>query len=180
VASSSRPSRSRRSSRHSESGIIVRPAGLHDIETIVRFRIALLKEHAQNPIYGRLRDDAAERAHRTTPMYLASGREITWIAMDDKIPVGMLRCIEGRGSPLLRPARFGYIASVFVVASHRRRGILHQLVDAATVWCRARGIHEMRLHSTPENDAANAAWERLGFVTVEYLRRRETLIAPGS
>jgi GNAT superfamily N-acetyltransferase len=160
--------------------VIVRPAGLLDIETIVRFRIALLKEHAANPIYGRLRADAAERAHRTTPMYLASGREITWIAMDGKTPVGMLRCIEGRGSPLLRPARFGYIASVFVSQSHRRRGILHQLVDAATIWCRNRGITEMRLHSTPENEAANVAWERLGFGTVEYLRRREILIAPGA
>lgn len=158
----------------------MRPASLHDIETIVQFRIALLKEHAQNPIYGRLRGDAADRARRTTPMYLSSGREITWIAMDGKTPVGMLRCIEGRGSPLLRPARFGYIASVFVVASHRRRGILHQLVDAATVWCRNRGITEMRLHSTPENAAANVAWERLGFGTVEYLRRREVVLAPGS
>jgi hypothetical protein len=38
----------------------------------------------------------------------------------------------------------------------------------------------MRLHSTPENEAANVAWERLGFGTVEYLRRREILIAPGT
>jgi GNAT superfamily N-acetyltransferase len=152
---------------------VIRPANLHDIGTIVRFRIALLKEHADNPIYGRLRQDAEERAQRTTPLFLASGREITLVAMLGKQPVGMLRCIEGRGSPLLRPARFGYIASVYVVEPQRRKGILTQLVDAAATWCRARGLTEMRLHSTPENVHANAAWERLGFPTVEYLRRRD-------
>jgi GNAT superfamily N-acetyltransferase len=158
----------------------VRPATIQDIETIVRFRLALLKEHADNPIYGRLREDATERARRTTPLFLASGREITWIAVHGKQPVGMLRCIEGRGSPLLRPARFGYIASVYVAKGHRRKGVLTQLVEAATTWCRARGLTEIRLHSTPENATANAAWERLGFPTVELLRRREVRPVPGT
>jgi GNAT superfamily N-acetyltransferase len=158
----------------------VRPATIQDIETIVRFRLALLKAHADNPIYGRLREDAPDRARRTTPLFLASGREITWIAVNGKQPVGMLRCIEGRGSPLLRPARFGYIASVYVAEGHRRKGVLTQLVDAATTWCRARGLTEIRLHSTPENATANVAWERLGFPTVELLRRREVRPLPGT
>jgi ribosomal protein S18 acetylase RimI-like enzyme len=140
---------------------------------ILQFRLELLKEHDRHPIYGRVRDDAPARAKRTTPLHLASGREITYVACEGRTPVGMLRCIEARGSPLLHPARYAYIASVFVARSHRRRGILKRLLDAAITWARARGLTEVRLHSTPENAAANAVWDKYGFRTVEFLRRRE-------
>jgi ribosomal protein S18 acetylase RimI-like enzyme len=140
----------------------------------------LLREHGRHPIYGRLRDDAESRAKRSTPLHLASGREITYIAFEGKTPVGMLRCLEAKGSPLLAPARYGYITSVFVERTHRRRGLLKRLLEAAVTWSRARGLTELRLHSTPDNTAANAVWEKFGFGTVEYLRRREISRGPNS
>lgn len=160
--------------------IWVRPAALADLDTIVRFRLALLKEHASHPIYGRLRDDAEARLRRSTPLHLASGREITYLAVAGRTPVGMLRCLEARGSALLVPARYAYIASTFVARTHRRRGVLRRLVDAAVVWARARGLTELRLHSTPENAQASAAWDQLGFAPVEHLRRRDVGRAPGA
>ena len=171
-------SRSRR--RGDANAITVRPASLADVDVIVRFRLDLLREHARHPIYGRVRDDVQARARRSTPLHLASGREITYIAFEGRTPIGMLRCLEGRGSPLLLPAKYGYITSVFVARAHRRRGILKRLVEAAVTWASARGLTEVRLHSTPENVAANAVWEKFGFGTVEYLRRREISRGPGA
>lgn len=142
--------------------------------------MALLKEHGRHPIYGRLRDDAETRARRSTPLHLASGREITYLALEGKNAVGMLRCMEARGSALLLPARYGYITSVYVVRTHRRRGILKKLVDAAVTWARARGLSEVRLHSTPDNTTASAVWEKMGFPSVETLRRREISRTPGA
>ncbi|HKS06396.1 MAG TPA: GNAT family N-acetyltransferase [Gemmatimonadaceae bacterium] len=159
--------------------MIVRPASLVDADVIVRFRMELLKEHGRHPIYGRVREDAVQRARRSTALQLASGRQITYLAFDGRQAVGMLRCIDARGSPLLVPPRYAYIASVFVVASHRRGGVLRRLLDAAIVWSRARGLTEMRVHATVDNTLANAAWERLGFGSVELLRRRELSRAPG-
>jgi GNAT superfamily N-acetyltransferase len=158
----------------------IRPASLADLDTIVRFRLALLAEQSRHPIYGRLRDDAEARARRSTPLHLASGREITYIALHGRSPVGMLRCMEARGSALLFPARYAYIASTYVVRPHRRRGVLRRLVDAAAVWARARGLGEFRLHTTPDNAAASAAMEKLGFSSVEVMRRRDVGRSPGS
>jgi ribosomal protein S18 acetylase RimI-like enzyme len=118
--------------------------------------------------------------HRSTSLALASGRQITYLALEGRVPVGMLRCLEARGSPVLVPSRYAYIASAFVSHSHRRQGILKRLVDAAVTWSRARGLTEIRLHSVPDNAAASAVWERLGFPTVEHLRRREVSRAPGA
>jgi GNAT superfamily N-acetyltransferase len=144
----------------------------------VRFRLELLKEHSRHPIYGRLRDDALQTARRRTALQIASGRQVTYLACEGKVPVGMLRCIDARGSPLLVPPRYAYVTSVFVARKHRRRGVLRRLLDAAITWARARGLTEVRLHSTDGQAAANAAWDKLGFLPVETLRRREILRAP--
>lgn len=157
----------------------MRPASLADADVIVRFRMELLKEHSRHPIYGRLREDALQRAKRSTALHLASGRQITYIAFDGRQAVGMLRCLDARGSPLLVPPRYAYVTSVWVAKAHRKRGILRRLLDAAIVWARARSLTEMRVHATPENTSANAVWDRLGFGTVELLRRREINRAPG-
>jgi GNAT superfamily N-acetyltransferase len=142
------------------------------VDVIVRFRLELLKEHGRHPIYGRVREDAGALAKRSVSLRLASGREITYLAFEGKTPIGMLRCLESKGSPLLRPSKFAYIAAAYVVRTHRRRGILKKLVEAAITWVRARGLTELRLHCVPENGTANAAWESFGFETVELLRRR--------
>lgn len=172
------PSRSRRGP--DAHAITIRPASLGDVDTIVRFRLELLKEHNRHAIYGRLREDAGERARRSTPLYLASGRQITYLALEGRTPIGMLRCLEARGSPLLVPAKYGYITSVYVTRTHRRRGILKRLVDAAVTWSRARGLTEVRLHSTHDNTTGNVVWDKLGFPAVEHLRRREISRAPGA
>lgn len=158
----------------------IKPASLADADTIVRFRLALLEEQARHPIYGRRREDVDARLRRSTPLHLASGREITYLAVEGRTPVGMLRCMEARGSALLAPARYAYIASTYVIRSHRRRGILRRLVDAAAVWARARGLNEFRVHATPDNPQAAAAWEKLGFPVVEVMRRREITRSPGA
>jgi aminoglycoside 6'-N-acetyltransferase I len=76
------------------------------------------------------------------------------------------------GLPLLLPARYGYISSVYVVPEARRRGVLRALLGAAVRWCRARRITELRLHNVVESETANAAWEALGFHVAEHLRVR--------
>ncbi|AHG90054.1 GCN5-related N-acetyltransferase [Gemmatirosa kalamazoonensis] len=139
---------------------------------MLAFRLALLREHAGNPVYGRLRADAPERARRLFAAQLVAPDEVTFLAERGRCAVGVLRCMESRGSPLLDPSRYGYVASVYVVPAERRRGVLHALLDAAAQWCTTRDLDEMRLHSAADNDVGNAAWDALGFTVVEHLRTR--------
>ena len=41
---------------------MVRPATLGNLDVVVELRVALLREHSENAIYGRLRPDAPRRA----------------------------------------------------------------------------------------------------------------------
>jgi len=148
----------------------VRKATHADLKAIVALRVALLREHSHNRIYSRLRPDAEHRAAKLFAAQLTSPNEVIFLAELDGKPVGILRCIHSTGSPLLEPAQYGYVSSVYVVPNARECGVLRTLLATADGWCRDRGLDEMRLHNAADNPLANAAWESLGFEVVEYLR----------
>ncbi len=161
-----KPSEKRRSH------VTVRLAVADDLETLVTMRLALLREHAGSPIYGRLRRDAEARARVLFASQIDTPGEGCFVAEQDGKPVGCLRVAESRGSPLLLPARYGYLASAYVVPVARRSGVLRLLVDEGIAWCRKRGLVEVRLHADAINATAGAAREAHGFTVVERLRHR--------
>ena len=150
----------------------VRSASLSDLPAILALRMALLREHAHNAIYGRLRPDAESRAAKLFAAQLQSPNEVIFLAEDRGEAVGILRCIHSSGSPLLDPPQYAYVSSVYVVPKERERGVLRALLTAADKWCLDRGLEEMRLHNAADNPLANAAWDALGFEVVEHLRVR--------
>ena len=150
----------------------IRRAQASDLKEVVRLRIALLREHADNPVYGRLREDAAERALEVFGAQLRLEDQITFLAERGSTAIGIMRCVDTLGSPLLYPPRYGYISSVYVVPAERRHGVLRALFAAAEEWCLARGLTELRLHNAPENPLSSSAWTALGFEVVEHLRAR--------
>ena len=152
--------------------VAVRRASASDLPAIIALRMALLREHAHNTIYGRLRQDAEARASKLFAAQLQSQNEVIFLADMGGETVGILRCIHSTGSPLLEPSQYAYVSSVYVVPKARERGVLRALLSAADTWCRDRGLDEMRLHNAADNPLANAAWEALGFGVVEHLRVR--------
>ena len=152
--------------------VTVRLALASDVETLVRLRVALIREHEGSAIYGRPRQDIEARAHTLFTEQLAEGDQACFVAERDGSIIGCLRVRESRGSPLLLPARHGYLSSAYVTPESRREGVLHILVEHALAWSRARGLVEVRLHSDAMNDGAAVAWSALGFSVAEHLRHR--------
>jgi len=150
----------------------IRPASLVDLDAVVALRLALLREHGTNPVYRRLRPDAPQRARKLFAAQLCSPQEVTYLAERDGEAIGILRCVESAGSPLLYPAQYGYVSSVYVLPAARRHGVLKALLAEAVRWCEQRALPEIRLHSTSDGESANAAWSALGFEIVEHLRVR--------
>jgi GNAT superfamily N-acetyltransferase len=155
----------------------VRRARLDDLQAIVELRLALLREYRDHPLYEHLRPDAPARAYDLFRSQLTSPAEAMFVAERNRTAIGVLRCVESGGSPLLLPDRYCYVSSVFVRPEQRRRGVLRALVAAAEAWCDERGLTEMRLHSSTSSAAVDA-WDSLGFEVVEHVRRR--VLAPAS
>lgn len=153
-------------------GVKVRRATEADLAIVTELRLALLHEHSNDAIYGRVRPDVNARARRMYLSQLRSPNEVTFLASRSSQIVGILRCVHSRGYPLLLPPEYGYVSSVYVRPEARRSGILRLLLNEAERWCSHRGLTEMRLHSGSDNPLSNATWDALGFVVVEHLRKR--------
>lgn len=89
--------------------ITVRPATMSDLPLIVELRLALVREHTNNPIYARLRPDAPDRARRLFAAQLRSPDEVIFLAEYNNEAAGILRCLQAGGLPLLFPPSHGYI-----------------------------------------------------------------------
>jgi len=157
--------------------LVVRPARLDDLDDVVALRIALLREYRDHPLYAGLRDDAPLRAHELFRAQIASPSETIFVAERLGRVIGLLRCVDASGSPLLHPDRYCYVSSAYVVPSERRRGALRALLEAAEHWCTDRGITEMRLHNSASAEIAAAVWSAFGFEVVEEVRRRVVAVA---
>jgi len=159
--------------RSGASGTRVREATPRDLAAVVALRLALLREHPAHPVYGRLRADVADRARELFASQLRSPVEVILLAEQDGEAIGVLRCVESIGSPLMEPARYAYISSVYVRPEARRHGVLRALLAAAERWARGRGLKQMRLHNVAGSENAEAAWSALGFGVVEQVRLRD-------
>ena len=151
----------------------VREATPRDLDAVVALRLALLREHPDHPIYGRLRSDVDVRARELFATQLRSTSEVIFLGELGGDVVGVLRCVESAGSPLFDPARYAYLSSTYVRPDARRRGVLRALLAAADRWSRARGLDQMRLHNVAGSIGAEAAWSSLGFAVVEQVRVRD-------
>jgi GNAT superfamily N-acetyltransferase len=159
--------------RTGASGVRVREATTRDLAAVTTLRLALLHEHPEHPIYGRLRPDVADRARELFAAQLRSPVETIFLAEQGGEALGVLRCVESIGSPLMEPARYAYVSSAYVRPEARRRGVLRALLVAAERWARTRGLKQMRLHNVAGSANAEAAWSALGFAVVEQVRLRD-------
>ena len=150
--------------------MIVRAATPADLDTVVALRLALLQEHQANPLFERLHPEAPERARELYRSHLASSDQVILLAERAAAAVGILRCVHSRSSPLLLPEEYGYVSSAYVVPGERQMGILKALFDEGVRWCRSRGLGEIRLYVSVEDQIARSAWSSLGFAAVEELR----------
>ncbi|SDE23317.1 Protein N-acetyltransferase, RimJ/RimL family [Blastococcus fimeti] len=69
---------------------------------------------------------------------------------------------DSGGAAVQHPS--GYVAAVYLAPAHRGRGVLADLLAAATGWLREQGLTHARLHVHTENPRARRAYEKAGFV----------------
>lgn len=159
--------------------MLVRIANTSDLDTVVSLRLALLREHQAHPLFEQLHPDAPNRARELYRTHLAASDQVILLAERGNAPVGILRCVHAISSPLLLPEAYAYMSSAYVVPGERRVGILKVLFDEGVRWCRTRGLSEVRLYVSIEDDVARSAWSSLGFTAVEELRIHRLTPADG-
>jgi GNAT superfamily N-acetyltransferase len=153
--------------------IEVRRATIADLDDVIALRIALLREYEDHPIYGRLHPEAETRARPVFSQQIQAPDQAIFLAAAGGAIVGIARCVDSRGSPLLMPDRYCYVTSVYVRREHRRKGVLRAMMDRVEGWAAERGLTELRLHNSTLHAGTRAAWNELGFEVNEEVRLKQ-------
>lgn len=151
----------------------VRRAISEDLAAVLALRLSLLREYDDHPVYGRLRPDVEGRARPLFEQQIVAVDQAIFLAEQSGEAIGIVRCADVRGSPLLVPERYCYVTSVYVKPTHRRRGVLSALMECVEDWARQRGLREMRLHNSTLNPLARSTWDQLGFEVNEEVRLKQ-------
>lgn len=94
--------------------------------------------------------------------FLSHQTSRTWVAEVGDAIVGFL--IADR-----KPGQVGHIVSIDVVGKWRRRGVGAALMDAGEDWAKRQGLELVFLETAEDNLAAQAFYERRGYVKYERL-----------
>jgi len=90
------------------------------------------------------------------------------IAQDGQVPVGLVEAssrsdyVNGTST-----APVAFLEGLYVVPTHRRRGIASRLVNQVQVWAQSRGLTELASDSALDNTVAHAVHRALGFAETE-------------
>ncbi len=98
-------------------------------------------------------------------------RRLTWLALRDEQPVGMLNMLvfERMPMPGRLSSRWGYVANVFTLPAERDRGIGTQLLAACTSYADDEGFVRLVLNPT---ERSVPLYERAGFAPATDLMLR--------
>lgn len=155
-----------------ESGILIRPATLADVDTMVTFRVRMFRELGW-------RDEA--RFDSFVPAAIAHLREgfsagtckgfIAEETGDDGMrqTVGTVALVWQQAAPTVRniEGRVAYVLGMYVIPERRRRGIARELM-VATIACATEHCAPLiTLHASEEG---RALYEQLGFSSAPEMR----------
>lgn len=142
-----------------------RPAGASDVPALLGMMEQLYAEDA-----GRF--DAA-RAEPALRGLLGDGSlGAVWIAEDGEVACGYV--VLTLGYSLEFHGRDAFVDELFVVPSHRGRGLGSLALALLEEECRRRGVHALHLEVTPTNQAAVELYRGRGF----ELRERRLMSRP--
>lgn len=99
-------------------------------------------------------------------------RTAIWIARVDGKPAGFLMVEQHLGSPIFEHQRWAEITGIYVDREFRGTSISHNLIGHAYEWAAERGLRDIRLYVTSNNDRARAFYEAEGFTHIQEIWSR--------
>ena len=142
----------------------IRRASETDLESLVPLKISVHALHvARRPdVFKAMKPDEVAAWLRER---LADDATHAWMAEDGENPVGYLLAIrrEREETPFTIARHWCDIDEVAVHTSFRRRGIARALIERAAAHARESGLEAVELSTWAFNEAAQAAFARLGF-----------------
>jgi GNAT superfamily N-acetyltransferase len=139
--------------------IIIRPATLADIETLLQFEQGVIE--AERPFDSNIKKYNAYYYDLEKMIADKNVHLVVAEVSDEIIGCGYAR-IEN-AQPFLQYAQYSYLGFMYVKPEYRGRGVNKKIVEVLKQWSLGKGITELRLQVYYDNTKAIKAYEKAGF-----------------
>ncbi len=95
-----------------------------------------------------------------------------WIARVSDIAAGFIMVEQRHGSPLFAQQHWAEISGIYVEPASRGSDVSHCLITHAYDWAAERGLDDIRLYVTANNDRARAFYQTEGFLHIQEVWTR--------
>jgi RimJ/RimL family protein N-acetyltransferase len=139
--------------------IITRKAIEKDLETLLIFEQGVIS--AERPFDPTLKNDPI---HYYDIQKMMNAETVEFLVAElngELVGCGYARIENAK--PYLFHSQHAYLGFMYVSPAHRGKGINLIIIDALTLWCKSKNIHELRLDVYYNNEAAIRAYEKAGF-----------------
>ena len=143
-------------------GLVVRPAGAHDLPAMLSIWRELMDLHATRDQAFALAADADERWLEQAREMLGREDGFVLAAVVDGEVAGFCLGWVARNPPIYATPDIGFVSELAVRRQTQRRGVGRALVAAARAWFTGRGLVEFQLSTAQWNESAHAFWRALG------------------
>jgi ribosomal protein S18 acetylase RimI-like enzyme len=148
--------------------MVIRPATLAELETIVHHRRSMFREMGY--VDQQELDEMSARFRPWLAKKMECGEYLTWFAIlpDEAIAAGLGLWLMDWPPHMVAGGRWrGNILNVYTEPAYRRMGFARDLMKVAMDWCAADDVGAVILHSSP---AGRALYESLGFEATNEMR----------
>ena len=137
----------------------IRKATVADVPLLLQFEQALIK--VERPMDSTIKD--GEVSYYDIAAFIKENEsEVLLVECDTKIVASGYAQIK-KDKHFLKHDLQGYLGFMYVDEAHRGRGLNKLIIDDLILWCKSRGVNEIRLAVYQDNPSAIKAYEKVGF-----------------
>lgn len=109
------------------------------------------------------RDDGHEHFEKYLREKIDSDDAAVFAATEDDGVIGFSIVYVSSHPPVLKAERYGFIDSLAVKSTHRRKGVGTAILRRIHEWFDSRDIERIQLNVLPGNEIGNSFWRKNGF-----------------
>ncbi len=146
--------------------MLIRKATTADQVQLVNLRIALQHHLEQsNPLIWRLTQTGRQNLVQDVKNMLSEGNRLVLVVEEDDHIVGYAHAKTEHRTDY-EPNKVGFITMVFILKTHRRRGLGTHLIHTICQYFETENINNITLRYVLGNQEAEAFWHHLGFTPI--------------
>ncbi|MBN1572378.1 MAG: GNAT family N-acetyltransferase [Deltaproteobacteria bacterium] len=143
--------------------IPVVPAADSHIPEVVEIWKEFMDFHSDIDPFLERRDDGHEHFENYLRERIDSDDAAVLVALDEDRVIGYSIVFISNHPPVLKTERYGFIDSLAVRSTYRRRGVGTAILKKMHEWFDSRGIDRIQLNVLPGNEIGNSFWRKSGF-----------------